>query len=319
MLRFVHAVQTSLFACRSCLFIAVNLVNDSRRGAPGVEQIPRSLNDGPDYSPRWRFLVAEQKLVEIVAAPCVAAALERAILAERDPFVRQLLRFQMGRRTVGESSFNYVLVRMRSPQGEWMMRMIAAMVICGRSPLEIAQELGIARFHVVVFEKVLFDVRPCLSNRFWVKQLCFTPAMTPWLGQRASRLLTTAAQRGWAGLCTTFAKSNAASQPAGKKAFDEFRLGFTARSSDFVTSLEINGIDPSAHELALLADLSQFHAKVAPDLHQLDYPKPLTYKEKMQEEEAAKLVQQLSRESRQKIARALTSYIKNSGSTEGDA
>ena len=48
------------------------------------DPIVRSLKEGPDYCPHWRFLIGEQHLSEIARAPDASAALQKILSEERD-------------------------------------------------------------------------------------------------------------------------------------------------------------------------------------------------------------------------------------------
>ena len=83
---------------------------------------------------------------------------------EKDPYVRQLLLSQSGRRSVIPAAIEYALRCYRSQNENWIAARIAAMVVAGRSSAEIAEEIGTEPVHVVAFEKIFFDVRRYLGE-----------------------------------------------------------------------------------------------------------------------------------------------------------
>ena len=266
---------------------------------PNPERIARSLRDAPDYQAHWRFLVSEQHLIRIQQAPDREAALDAIVAEEKDRFVRWFVLFQSGRDTPLAPSFDYALRCHRSANGKRVGENIASMVVAGRTSAQIAEENASHRYHIVVFEKLFFDVRRYLLNRFWIALVCYFPNDLSSLDKSASRRLISAFERGWPGLAATFSKFQlkpvCGDKKAFEKAFARLLLGCTNRSGDYVSTLEMEGVNPSLEEMKFLLQLDLPKRGIAPGLAELDYVTPRSPTQEKQYREAAKLVGKYSR------------------------
>jgi hypothetical protein len=264
---------------------------------------PRSLREGPDYRPHWRFLVSEEHLLKVAEAKKKSNALDDILLNEKDPFVRQLVLYQSGRRSVIADSIEYALRCRRSEAGNPIAGMILAMVVAGRSAIQIAQEVGTEPRHIVAYEKMFFDVRRYRANSFWIKNLCYATGGATLMQQNASRWLVTACERGWAGLAGAFSTPPWPKAGAGKTGFNRIYLGLLSRAADYITTLEIGGVAPSERDIAWLLQVQRAAVEAGLPIRQqqLDYPTPVDPEKERRLQEAKEQVAGLSLESRCKI------------------
>lgn len=277
------------------------------------DPIVRSLKEGPDYLPHWRFLIGEQHLSEIARAPDASAALQKILSEEKDSWIRQLLLFHSANRPSKSRAIEYALRCYRSQNENRTATQIAAMVIVDRSPRDIALEIGATSANVVAFEKLFFDVRRYLDQRFWIKELCHSPSRVTVLDEGASRWLLTACARGWNGLAFMFSTSGSNPEPirkyelksAGKTNSDLISLGVSGRLADFIVSLEMRGAKPTAEEMRLSCDLGLLEPGLSASFHELDYPKALSRKEEKITREAAQSVGALTPMGRRKVTALL--------------
>jgi hypothetical protein len=264
---------------------------------------PRSLSEGPDYRPNWRFLVSEEHLLKVAEAKKKSNALDDILLNEKDPFVRQLVLYQSGRRSVMADSIEYALRCRRSAAGNPIAGMIPAMVVAGRSAIQIAQDVGTEPRHIVAYEKMFFDVRRYLGNVFWIKNLCYSTGGAASMQQNASRWLVTACERGWAGLANAFSTQPSPKAGAGQTALNRIYLGLLSRAGDYISTLEMAGVAPGERDIDWLLQTRRASVEAGTTIkqQQLDYPSPIDPEKERRLQEAAEQVAGLSRESRRKL------------------
>jgi hypothetical protein len=165
--------------------------------------IVRSLTAGPDYMPDWRFRIVQNYLTEIAAAPDSNARLAAIVEAEKDPFIRQFLRYRFYGTSVNSDAFKYAVGCQSRNQSSGAASIIKAMIVADRTPDEIAEELGTNVRNVVAFAKIYFDARRYLNNEAWLGRIVFAEpqeGMTQVEALRERRWLAAAYHRGWDGV-----------------------------------------------------------------------------------------------------------------------
>jgi hypothetical protein len=285
----------------------VNFFIELGKARANPDPTPRSLREGPDYRPHWRFLVSEEHLLKVAEAKKKSDALDDILLNEKDPFVRQLVLYQSGRRSVIAESIEYALRCRRSEAENPIAGMIPAMVVAGRSAIQIAQDIGTEPRHIVAYEKMFFDVRRYRGNVFWIKNLCYSTGGATLMQQNASRWLVTACERGWAGLAGAFSTQPSPKACAGTTALNRIYLGLLSRAADFITTLEMAGVAPGERDIDWLLQMQRASVEAGRPitLQQLDYPSPVD----PEKEEAAERVAGLSRESRRKLTNFVEKFL----------
>ena len=272
-----------------------------RRMRTSAYPAPRSLADGPDYRPDWRFLTFQQYAADLAVAKDEAATLQQILSQEKDRVLRELLKFEFGGSSRWHSSISYALACHRTQDNNPIAASISAMVVAARTCGQIAEEIGAKRRHVIAYELLFFDVRRFAENRYWIKHLCYFPQRVTSLGEDASRWLITACERSWAGLSAIFSTSRSPSAPAGQTAAERFSLGLASRCADYVNHRDLAGTAPDLHDIDLLFRSTSIASELAPSLHQLDYPNPVSCAEARREKERRELVQTLPLESRKRL------------------
>jgi hypothetical protein len=283
----------------------LDLIDPKHQNLP----IARSLGEGPDYRPDWRFQVWQQYTLQITSARDQSAELESILGMENDPFVRQLLRYHFGRRCVIGRSIQYALRCQATNHQDRAGSLIKAMIVAGRSSRQIADELATDPMSVVTFSKIFWDLTRYRDNRVWLKRLCFRPQHgRPTAEEECEgRWLQIAYMRGWAGLSEVVSSRVPNSERNIKMDVDRFVGCLMARACDFVTNLEAMGIAPSSHDLAMLAiaqrGLEQLGIQISPeDILYRSLPSP---EEQREQDKAKELLKGMSPRARQVLARFL--------------
>jgi hypothetical protein len=260
---------------------------------------------GPGYFADWRFRVSEQYLITIAEALDRGVALNEILSAEQDSVVKELVLFQSGCESTMAESIKYALSCHNSRFKTPFARAISAMVIANRNPSQIGEELGCIPEHIEAYEKIFFDMRRYLDLRLVIKNLCYFPSSMTALGDDASRWLITAFERGWDGLAATFSKYDWYPRydpiPVGKQIHDQVVLGTFGRVADFITTLEINGLPPSAAESELLLRVASVARSLEPNLTKLNYPTALSPNERKKRKETDEIVGGMSLAERRKV------------------
>jgi hypothetical protein len=155
--------------------------------------IVRSLEEGPNYQPNWRWLKVQQHLAEInnsaEAAGEFSTRLELILDREKDEIIRKTLQFHCGVLSDDSAAVEYALRTASTPLA---VEQIKAMVVANGPIERIAKEMGTHPAKIDFFEKLYFDVRPYVDNRGWLRTIC--------IGSSAHRYLKVALDRGWAGV-----------------------------------------------------------------------------------------------------------------------
>jgi hypothetical protein len=222
------------------------------------------------------------------------------VIEERDPILRQLVLYHAKDRCVIPGSIDYALRCHRTADQNGTAVTIAAAAVARRTVDEIAEDLHTTRMNVLVTLRLLFDIRGV--NEFLMKEICFDPSRHTVLPASARRRLVTAYQQGWSGVVQTYANPRSRA-PAGQQQLDRLLLTLMSRSADFVTMLEMNGVDPTGEEVAMLLQLKELEQKRgAGQLRLLEYPTPVTAEEERRRREAEALVGKLPAASRRKLS-----------------
>jgi len=140
--------------------------------------IIRRLEDGWEYQPSWRLQVIESYLLEIAATNDRKAAVQKILFREKDPVVRQGLRFRMNGVCAGANvtkAFEWTFQCARGNARTGILSMVKAMLLAGLPTAVIAKEVGTSSLNIVVAERVHFDVRRYLENRLWLRSVVVEP------------------------------------------------------------------------------------------------------------------------------------------------
>ncbi|MEO6754498.1 MAG: hypothetical protein ABIP85_22205 [Chthoniobacteraceae bacterium] len=215
-------------------------------------EVARSLEDGPDYAPDWRAQTVHHYLADIATAQDGAARLAEILDAERDPFVRQFLRFRYNGKSVNADAFKYALGCQARNRTTNAASMIRAMLVADRTPEEIAAELGTTRFNIVTFAKLFFDVRRYLNNESWLLRVV-TAGPPEGTGEaealREKRWLSAAYHRGWAGVEQVIFHRTPSDSKDVESLSQQLLASLGARALEFVEELQSNGTPPTEADL----------------------------------------------------------------------
>src|SRR5260370_42422442 len=113
----------------------------TNRREPIQSPITRSLGESCDYQPDWRFQVWKQYALEITGARHQSARLEHVLLVEKDPFVRDLIRYHFGRRCIIGEAIRYAVACEATNVRARIGSAIKAMIVAGRTYEQVASEL----------------------------------------------------------------------------------------------------------------------------------------------------------------------------------
>ena len=222
-----------------------------------ADETVRNLADAPDYSVDWRHLVVQGYLSDVMIAENNRTRMVAILDIERDPFVRQLLKFRYDGNAANAEGFRYATGCQARNSVTGAASMIKAMLIADRTPEEIAIELGTKTMNVVTYAKIFFEVRRYLNNESWLRQIVFAePAKdrTEAAFPLERRWLAAAFHRGWAGV-EQIVFHRAPSTTAEVEALTtQLQATLTSRALEFAMELETSGTAPTS------ADLDRFLA-----------------------------------------------------------
>jgi hypothetical protein len=283
------------------IYISMELPKLTGRSQP--RPIPRSLSVSPDYRPDWRFQVMEQYAVEISKADDQSAKFEALLLAEGDPYVRQLLNFHIGRRCLISGSIEYALRCRASNSINRIGSALKAMTVAGRTSDQIAADLGTEASKIRCYQHLFFDVKRYLDRRVWLKSICF-PVLSTFASEEEqceATWLATAYLRGWPGLCPLV--SLTAAPPNGRAELARLIQILLGRTVDYLEIRQSLGVPPSERDLHCLA-LMQHRIQglgLPLKMEDLKYLEPHSSEEEKRQRESDELIKNLPAQSRRNI------------------
>jgi hypothetical protein len=234
-----------------------------------AEEIVRNLSDGPDYAPDWRHQVVQGLLVDVLKDKDQRTRMTAILDCERDPFIRQYLRFRYDGVAANADGFRYAVGCQARNAETAGASMIKAMIIADRTAEEIAEELGTRTQNIVTFGKIFFDVRRYLNNESWLRRIVLS-APTVGIGEieatRERRWLAAAYHRGWPGVEQIVFHRIPSTPEAAEAITQALHTTLASRALEFVQDLDSSGTPPSQ------ADLDRFLAasNVQPRQPQVD-------------------------------------------------
>jgi hypothetical protein len=230
-----------------------------------MERILRNLSEGPDYSVSWRHAVVQGYLDEVMKSDDPGGKLAELLDQERDPFVRQYLRFRYNGRCVWRSSFEFSVGCQARNASSGAASMIRAMIIGDRTPDEIAAELGTLREHIIVFGKIFFDLRRYLGVETFLRRIVFGDPPEGTMDAEAvreRRWLAAAYNRGWAGIEQIVLRRTPSSPEQLQELSRQLHGALASRALEFVQGLDAEATPPGE------ADLSRYLRAMAAQSHQ---------------------------------------------------
>ena len=223
-----------------------NNENSSINDPSSLQSIVRSLDEGPNYQPAWRWLTIQKPLAEInhLTEPGDSSVkLAQILEREHDEIIRKTLEFNCGVSSGDDAAVEYALRAQRTPE---VAIKIKAMVVANGSIEVIASKLGTQPAKIEFFEKLFFDVRRYWDKRDWLETIC--------RGSGGHRLLQVAFERGWAGV----EEIGLRHLPKGPRNSSHIISTFLGRAQAYAFEQEAANIPPSEKDLQLL--LSALHA-----------------------------------------------------------
>ena len=216
-------------------------------------RVVRRLEDGPDYAPDWRHQEVQEYLAEVAGSDEPLCRLQEICWAEKDPFVRQLLRFRYNGKSVNAEAFRYAVGCKTRNAEIGAASMIKAMILGDRTPEEIAAELGTDVLNIVTFAKIFFDVRRYLDNETFLRRVALLdpPAegMTKAEAQRERRWLAAAFNRGWTGVEQVVYQRHTGSAEEIDQLASRLQSTLASRALEYVQDLDSSGIQPTEADL----------------------------------------------------------------------
>ncbi len=215
------------------------------------EEVIRSLEEGPDHQPDWRNRVVAIYLADIAKAPDGKSRLTEILFTEKDPFVRQFLRFRYDGVCSNAAGFRYAAGCQARNAARGPASMIRSMLVADRTPTEIAAELGTTRLNIVTFMKVFFDVRRYLDNEVWLQRIAMTPpeGMGDAEALRERRWLTAAYQRGWEGVEQVVFHRVPSTVESIEATSRQLAANLGVRALEYVGDLQARGEAPNENDL----------------------------------------------------------------------
>jgi hypothetical protein len=271
---------------------------------PATMPMPvRTLQEGPDYQPDWRFRTVELYFLELSKAKDAASRIDAILAQERDPYLRQVLKFHTNRRCVIHAAIRYALSCRATNVENRIGSLIRAMTVAGRTPEQIANEFGTEPLNILTYQKLFFDVSRYLDRRGWLKRVCF-PIFNhhPTAEEECEgRLLSVAYMRGWPALAGLM--SNHKPCQTGKAELSRLVQILLTRSADYFAGLEAAGVLPTERDFQFLVVLQhRIEGLGLPlKLEHLDYVEPLDPDEERLRSEAKERARKCSALSRRRI------------------
>jgi hypothetical protein len=217
-----------------------------------VLEIPRSLADAPQYSPDWRSQAAESYLGAILASADAPATLAEIQRTEKDPYVRQWVRFRHTGRCVAQGRFKYAEECVARNDATHASSLIKTLLIADRTYEEIAQELGTTRENIVAFAMIYFDVRRFLENETWLQRMIFAKPMDSAFAPaqlRERRWLSIAFHRGWRGVEQVVLQRRLATNEEVQEQILQTKAKLSSLALEHAHDLQSRGTPPSAVDL----------------------------------------------------------------------
>lgn len=214
--------------------------------------VVRNLEDGPDYAPDWRAQTVQLHLADLATAQDGSARLAEILDAERDPFIRQFLRFRYNGISANSDAFRYAVGCQARNRSSGASSMIKAMIVADRTPEEIAAEIGASRFAIITFAKMFFDVRRYLNNESWLLRIVTADppeGMREAETLRERRWLSAAYHRGWAGVEQVVFHRTPSDSKAVESLSQQLLASLGARALEYVEELQSSGTPPTEADL----------------------------------------------------------------------
>ena len=216
-------------------------------------RVVRSLEEGPDYAPDWRQQVVQAYLADVAVSKEPLCRLQEICWMEKDPYVRQYLRFRYDGHSVNIDAFRYAEgCRVRNAE-TGAASMIKAMILGDRTPEEIATELGTEVRNIVTFAKVFFDIRRYLNNENLLRRVALHDApaadMAKAEAQRERRWLSAAFHRGWTGVEQVVFQRQTGAPEELDQLSSRLQSTLASRALEYVHDLESSGLQPCEADL----------------------------------------------------------------------
>ena len=230
------------------------------------ELILRSLNDGWDFRPDWRWRIAEQYV-----ARCIATndpVLPQAILdAEKDPFVRQAFRFRMGLKAVNQKALSFAYRTQQQNKTTGLASMIRAMIVADRRVEEISAELHLSRENIVAFSRMFYDVECFLGAEAWIQSLLFqeTEGHNDAESVRERRWLAIAFFDGWPGLEAALFSRTPPTQASIEKTRIAIQGALSSRALEYARNIQASGTAPTHEDLSRYAKIANVNTQKVED------------------------------------------------------
>jgi hypothetical protein len=228
-----------------------------------TQKITRALEDGPDYSPEWRYLQAQEYLNSINQPDAEAPTRLHEILSkESDALVRDFLLFHCDRPCGNEEGIAYAVNCQRDSK-TLSASAIKTLVIANVSPERIAHEFGTSKEKIETFEKLYFDARRYLKHRGWLRGICFPAAKPNAVVAIESRWFAVAFRRGLPGVEEVVLGQVPKS---GERTFQHPLSILLGRVEDYCFGLEASGAAPSEKDIKAMVALARIAARGLPYL-----------------------------------------------------
>jgi hypothetical protein len=228
----------------------------------------RSLEAGWEYQPAWRSRQIDEYLVQLGCSQDAPSGLAEIQFSERDPFVRQGMRYRFTGRCVNQTVIGHAFRIADENSRTGLGSRIKSLVLADRFPEEIVETLHLPAPVVSAFEKLFWDVRRYLGVNLWLESLVRgvedAAAKTPNL-MREAVWLRTALDEGWGGLQRLWFRK----RDTDAKSLDQLAReieGIAARRSlRYLQQLEESGAPVSDDDIKRLCIASRRGVSLKPD------------------------------------------------------
>jgi hypothetical protein len=226
---------------------------------------PRRQRSAWAFDPAWRSKAVEDCVAQLAVAEDQKSALQGYLFEERDPVLRQAVRFRLTGQSVCSDRFAWAYEAHDTNAETGMASALKAMVVADRFSEEIAQELGTTNENVVIFERLFWDIRPILGNESCLRAVVAPDWQAPTKSNEETRdrlILRTALAEGWAGL-RALLRGEQPSDEDGEAIAKKIQSMVAQRALRYLRELDASGAAESEDDLKRFLVLRSLRSREA--------------------------------------------------------
>jgi hypothetical protein len=213
--------------------------------------------------PAWRSKAVEECVAQLATGEDQKGSLQDYLFQERDPVLRQAVRFRLTGQSVCSDRFAWAYETLDTNARTGMASALKAMAVADRDPDEIAQELGTTAENVIIFERLFWDIRPILGNETCLRAVVAPDWQAPAMSIEETRdrlMLRAALAEGWPGL-RALLRGEQPSDEDGEVVARKIESIVSRRALRYLRELEASGSPANEDDLKRFAVLRSLRAR----------------------------------------------------------